>query len=138
MLGLRRRSPLDKVKTAVRDAVSYADEIASDERLRADLRAAMSHAAEARDRLKKDVADGSIAARLADDGKLRKNVSAMLDDLDSASDRVRHRNRHRLRNALLVLGSLGAVTAALPNVRRWMAARMSARSDSAVDVGMTV
>src|SRR5262245_25134355 len=34
MLGIKRQNQFDKVKDAVREAVSYADEIARDERLR--------------------------------------------------------------------------------------------------------
>src|SRR5262245_53817231 len=100
MLGVKRQSQMDKVKEALREAVSYADDIAGDERLRADLRAAMGHGAEARSRIRKDLAAGSIATRLANDRKLRKKIRAMLDDLDRASDRVRNRRRHRLRNAI--------------------------------------
>src|SRR5262245_52118474 len=102
MIG-SRQSQIDKVKAAVRDAVSYADELAADERLRSDLRGAMGHGVEARDRIRKDLAGGNVASRLANDRKLRRKLRAMLDDLDSASDRVRRRKSHRLRNALLVL-----------------------------------
>jgi hypothetical protein len=138
MFGIERQSRMDKVKAALREAVSYADEMASDERLRADLRAAVGHGAEARDRIRKDFEDGGIATRLANDSKLRKTIRAMLDDLDSASDRIRHKKRHRLRNGLLVLGSVGAAAAAIPNVRRWVARRTSGASQGAVDVGMAV
>ena len=36
---------------------------------------------------------------------------------------------------ILVLGSVGAVAAAIPNIRRWIADRTSARTDGAVNVG---
>ena len=138
MLGIKRQSQVDKVKAAVRDAISYADELAGDERLRADLRAAIGHGVEAQDRIKENLAAGSIATRLANDRKLRKKVRAMLDDLDSASDRLRRKRRHRVRNWLLVLGGVGAMTAALPNVRRWIARRPSAPTQSTADLGMTL
>lgn len=129
MVGIRRRSQIDKVRAALRDAVSYADEVAGDERLRDDLRAAMGHGLEARDRIRRDVADGSIATRLTNDRKLRRTVRAMIEDLDSATDRVRRRKRHRLRNGLLVLGGIGVVAAVVPNLRRWIGGRPSAASE---------
>ena len=137
MLGIKRRTQMDKMKAAVREAVVYIDGIAGDERLRGDLRAAMDHGGQARDRIRKDLAADGIATRLANDRKLRKKVRAMLDDLDSAGDRLRRPERHRLRNGLLVLGSVGAVAAAIPNVRRWIALRTSAQTDGAVHVGTT-
>jgi hypothetical protein len=137
MLGVKRRSQMDKVRTAVRDAVSYADEIVADERLRADVRAALGHGAEAGDRVRKDIAAGSIAERLVSDRKLRKKLRAVLDDLDSAGDRVRRKTSHRLRNTLLVVGSAGAVAAAIPNVRRWLATRTS-QPDGVGDTGATL
>jgi len=136
MLGVKKQGQMDKMRAAVRDAVAYVDEVAGDERLRADMRAAMGHGVEARDRIRKDVASGSIATRLANDRKLRKKIRAMLDDLDSASDRVRRRNRHRLRNGLLILGSVGAVAVAIPNLRRWVDGR--APGDEAVGAGTIV
>lgn len=135
MLGVKRQTQMDKVKSAVRDAIAYADEVAGDERLRDDLRAAMGHGVEARDRFRKDVAAGNIATRLANDRKLRKKVRAMLEDLDSASERVRRKKRHRLRNGLLVLGGIGAIAAAIPNLRRW--SRQPTSQDTA-EVGLTV
>jgi hypothetical protein len=138
MFAIKRQSRMDKMKAALLEAVSYADEMASDNRLRADLRAAMEHGAEARNRIRKGFEEGGISMRLANDSKLRKNVRAMLDDLDSASDRMHRKKRHRLRNGLLVIGSVGAMAAAIPNVRRWVAGRASGASEGAVDVGMAV
>ncbi|MGE5275264.1 MAG: hypothetical protein ACM3QU_16070 [Verrucomicrobiota bacterium] len=136
MLGAKKQSQLDRMRTAVREAVSYVDEIASDERLRADLRAAVGHGVEARDRIRMDVTSGSIATRLANDRKLRKKIRAVLDDLDNASDRLRRRNRRRLRNVLLILGSVGAAAVATPNVRRRLPGSALARET--VDGGTAV
>ena len=138
MFGVRKQTQMDKVKSAVRDAIAYADEVAGDERLRDDLRAAMGHGVEASDRLRKDVAAGNIATRLANDRKLRKKVRAMLEDLDSAGERVRRKKRHRLRNALLVLGGIGAMAAAIPNLRRWFSGRTIEPTQNTADVGLTV
>jgi len=118
MLSMTRQTQMDRMKAAAREAVAYVDEIANDEQLRKNLRSAMGHGAEARDRIRKDLADGDVATRLADDRKLRKTIRAMLDDLDGAGERMRRKNRHRLRNVLLVLVGVGAAAAAIPIVRR--------------------
>lgn len=137
MLGTKRQTQMDRVRAAVREAVTYIDEVAGDERLRGDLRSAMNHGDEARSRIRKDVTGDSVATRLANDRKLRKKVHAMLDDLESAGDRLRRKERHRLRNGLLVLGGIGAVAAALTGVRRWITGR-SARPEGAVEAGTTL
>jgi len=130
MLGVKRHTQMNKVKDAVRDAVAYVDEIAGDERLRADVRAAIAHGMEARQQVGKDVAAGAIATRLAHDRKLRKKVRAMLDDLDSAGERLRRKKRHRLRNALLLLGGIGAVAAVAPRARRWFGDSASGEAEA--------
>jgi hypothetical protein len=123
MLSLTKETQLDKAKKTLREVVSYADQIARDERLRADIRSAAAHGAKASERVKKDV-DGGISTRLAADRKLRRNLRAMLDDLDSASDRVRRRNSHRVRNALLMLvGAAAALVVAVPRIRLWLSDR---------------
>jgi hypothetical protein len=130
MLQVKRRSQMDKLRDSVRDAVAYLDEVARDEQVRADVRAAIDHGAQARDQIRKDIGEGSIATRLANDRKLRKKVRAMLDDIDSAGDRIRRRKRHRLRNALVLLGSVGAIAAVVPKMRRWIADRMTGESEA--------
>ena len=124
MLSRIKESQMDKAKNTLRDVVSYAQEVARDERLRADMRAALDHGTKASDRVKKDLDVGGISTRLAGDRKLRKNLRAMLEDLDDAGHRMRRRS-HRARNAVLVL--VGAVTAALafPRVRPWLTERTS-------------
>lgn len=123
MISLTRETQLDKARGALRDVVSYADEVVRDERLRADIRAAVGHGATATDRLKKSIADGGITTRLAGDKKLRKNLRALLDDLDSAGDRMRRKKRHRARNVLLMIAGTGAVIAAIPGIRHYLAQR---------------
>ncbi len=138
MLGVKRRTQMDRMKETVREAVAYIDEVAGDERLRADLRSAMNHGGEARDRVRKDMATDGLTTRIANDRKLRRKVRAMLDDLDSAGHRLRRRERHRLRNGLLVLGGTGALVAAILSARRRIADRASGRTDGALDVEMTL
>jgi len=123
MISLTRETQMDKARGALQDVVSYAHEVVRDERLRADIRAAVGHGATATDRLKKDIADGGITTRLARDKKLRKNLRALLDDLDSAGDRMRRKKGHRARNLLLIVAGTGAVMAAIPGIRQLLAQR---------------
>ena len=120
MLKLRRQSQLDKAKVSLREVVSYADSVVRDEALRADLLAAMGHGAEMSDRVRKDVDTGGIAKRLAHDKKLRKELRAAIDDLDSAGGRLRRRHEHRRRNVILIIAGAGAVAAIVPAARHWL------------------
>lgn len=138
MLSLTRESQLDKAKGTLRDVVSYADQVIKDERLRADIRAALGHGAKAGARAKSDIDAGGITTRLASDKRLRKNLRALLDDLDNASDRMRHKKGHRARNLLLIVAGAGAVLAAVPNVRNWLAQRTSEPISGGMQGGTTV
>ena len=123
MLSLTRETQMDKAKDALRDVVSYADEVIRDERLRADIRAAVGHGTKAGDRVKKDIDAGGITTRLAADRKLRTNLRAMLDDLDSAGERVRRKQGHRARKVLFIVASTAAVVAAISTIRHFLTRR---------------
>jgi hypothetical protein len=120
MLKLRRRNQLDKAKASLREVVSYADSVIRDEALRADLLAAVGHGAQMGDRVRKDVDADGITKRLAKDRKLRKELRAVIDDLDSAGDRLRQRHDHRRRNVILIVAGAGAVAAMVPAARHWL------------------
>jgi hypothetical protein len=122
MFGLHRKSRAEKVKEALLSAASYADGALRDTSLHDDLRSAGDHGAVAMRRMRKNVGMSSLVIRLVEDKKLRKHMRAMLDDLDSAGDRIRGRKRHRLRNVLLLAG-VGSAVVAIPDVRRWVSAR---------------
>jgi hypothetical protein len=132
VLSLTRESQMDKARKTLRDVVSYADEVARDERLRADVRAAAGHGAKASERIKKDLDDGDPTGRLVSDKKLRRNLRALLDDLDSASDRVRRKKSHRVRNVLLMVAGVATTVAV---VRLWLSGR---RSHDATTTGESV
>ena len=122
LLTRSRDTQMDKAKRTMRDVVRYAQDVAQDERLRADVSAALGHGSKAGDRVKQDLASGGdgIYSRLADDKKLRRNLRAMLDDLDAAGDRLRRKESHRLRNAVLVVGGVVAAAVAIPRLRSWI------------------
>lgn len=111
---------MDKATNMMRDVVKYAQEAAQDKRLRADLRGALNHGSKASNRLKKDIRAGSTYSSLAADEKLRKNLRAMLADLDDAGSRIRRGRSHRIRNAVLVLAGAVAAALAFPRVRPWL------------------
>jgi hypothetical protein len=136
MLSLTRESRMDKAKEALREVISYADDVVRDERLRADIRAAVGHGANASDRVKRAIDTGGITTRLADDKKLRKDLRALLDDLDNASARLRRKKRHRARNVLLIVTSAGAALAVVPNVRRWLSSDGSEPASGSVRGGV--
>ena len=124
MLTRSRDRQMDKAKRTLQDIVRHAQQVAGDERLRADVGAALAHGSKATDQLKKDIQAGGIYSRLAADKKLRKNLRAMLDDLDAASNRVR-RKSHRLRNVVLMLAGVVASAVAFPKIR----ARLTERTE---------
>jgi hypothetical protein len=121
MLTLKRPNRMDKTKESLREVLSYTDRVMRDEALRADLLAAIGHGAELGDRVKNDVDADGITKRLANDKKLRKQVRAVVDDLESAGERLRQRRSHRVRNVILILAGAGAAAAMIPSVRRWFA-----------------
>lgn len=125
MLGRTKESQMDKATNMIRDIAKHAEDVARDRRLRADFRSALDHGSKASDRLKKDIGAGSIYSRLAADKKLRKNLRAMLDDLDDAGSRIRRGRSHRLRNALLAVAGAAAAALAFPRVRPWLEERAS-------------
>ena len=124
MLTRSKDTRMDKTKRTMQDVVRYAQQVARDERLRADMSAALAHGSKATGQLKKDIqAGGGIYSRLAADKKLRTNLRAMLDDLDTASNRMR-RKSHRLRNFVLMLAGVAAGAVAVPKI--W--ARLTVRT----------
>lgn len=123
MLTRSKDTQVNKAKRTFRDVVEYAQEVARDERLRADVGAALAHGSKAGEQLKNDIRAGGISSKLAADKKLRKNLRAMLDDLDAASTRVRRKKSHRLRNAALMLAGVVAAALAVPKIRPWLAQR---------------
>ena len=135
MLGLTRDTQMDKARKTLRNVVSYVEDVTGDERLRADVRDAAVHGAKASERVRKDLDGDGITSRLADDKKLRKNLRAMLDDLDSAADRVRGKKRHRTRNILVLFG---AIAAAFLVARLWLSGRLSDTSPDYTETAPTV
>jgi hypothetical protein len=119
---------MHKAKRTMRDVVEYAQKLARDERLRADVSAALAHGSRASDQLKMDIQAGGTYSTLAADKKLRKNLRAMLDDLDAASNRVRRKKSHRIRNFVLMLAGVVAAALAFPKIRPWLTENFGTRT----------
>ena len=124
MFGLRK-SRSEKATEALKEIVASANELLRDAQLRSDLQSAVVHGARATGRARDDADLTGITQRLAADKKLRKHLRAMIDDLDHASERVRRRGSHRVRNALLLVGGSGVALAAIPTTRRWIGERFA-------------
>jgi len=70
----------------------------------------------------KDIRADGIYSRLAADKKLRKNLRALLDDLDAAGNRVR-RKTHRVRTFVLMLVGVAGAALAFSKSRPWLTKR---------------
>ncbi len=128
MLGLRE-SKTKRAKEVLSDAISYADDLVHDERMRTELRSALDHGLTASQRLRDDSGIVGFRERFESDKKLRKSIRAMLDDLDRAADRARQRTSHRFRNTILVLGGAGMAIVGVVGSRRWVEAHWSVTSN---------
>ena len=120
MLSLTRETQMERAKKTLRDVITHAENVVRDERVRADIRAAAAHGAKASEQVKKDVDAGGRLSRLAEDKKLRRNLRAMLDDLDHASDRMRRKKGHRVRNIIAGVALAVVALALLPRLRIWL------------------
>lgn len=109
-----------KTREALRHALTYADAVARDDRLRADVRSAISHGQATAKELLTDVRASRLPMRLVWDDDLRDGVRALLDDLDHAASRARRKSHPRVRKLLMLTGAAGLAAAATPRVRRWV------------------
>jgi hypothetical protein len=123
MLTRTRETQIQRATRTTRDIVEYAREVARDERLRADVSAALAHGSKASQQLKTNLQMGGTYSTLATDKKLRKNVRAMLDDLDAASSRLRRKKSRRGRALVLMLAGAVAAALAFPRIRPWLTER---------------
>jgi hypothetical protein len=124
---------MKKVKEALREGVSYTQDLICDEGLRSDIRSALVHGAQAGDRVRRDIDVAEMTSRLASDRHLRRNVRELLDDLDSAGDRIRRRPTRRLRSAFAIAIGSGVIVAVVLPVRRWLGDHASGNGRMSLD-----
>jgi uncharacterized membrane protein len=97
--------------------------LSRDKKFRKQLVSALSHGAVARRRAQRKMGLTAFASRLAADMQLRRELSTMSKNLQTAWGRVEKKRSHRTRTTLLVLG--GAATAVgLVQSRGWIRDRM--------------
>jgi hypothetical protein len=104
MNARKRRHLKNRTKTTF----VYLDELMRDERLRTNIASAVGHGMVAAERIRKGSGLRGAGDRIVSDPKLRKNVRALLHDLEEAGERVQRKPTHKLRNLVLVLGVGGA------------------------------
>jgi len=122
-----------------RRALEQADELLRDEDFRANVRRAAKHGSETAHRVRKGSGLTGAGDRIAHDERLRKNLRALLVDLDRAGERVRHRPRHRLRNAMLGLASATGVAVLARRARNWtQGPRSDATLEETIEVDVPV
>jgi hypothetical protein len=101
----------------------YVERAFTDEKVRNDVRDAISAAREIYDELIGNRGVTTIAARVASDKDVQENLKRAIDDLRSAADRVQGKQSHTARNVVLfsgiVIGVLfNPVTG--PATREWL------------------
>jgi uncharacterized membrane protein len=119
-----RRKAME-VKEQIAGGAELAAILARDKKFRKQLLAAIGHTESARRRVASRLGMVATARGLAADEELRRELREASNNLRQAWSRVERKRGHRLRNTLLVLvGAAAATAAALPQSRRWIAARL--------------
>lgn len=101
----------------IKDAAKETDRLIRDGRLRSVAGSAADHGATAAKRVRKAGGLMNVGELLLSDRKLRRNLRALVGDLDRVGRRVRRKKRHRLRNTLALAAGGGALVAAVPGAR---------------------
>jgi hypothetical protein len=113
-----------KLKDRASDARPYVERALKDERVREDVKSAITTAREIYDELLGGRDVPAAAARVATDRDIQDNLRGAIEDLRDAADRISGRSAHKSRNTALlmtgiVLGVLfNPVTG--PATRRWL------------------
>jgi uncharacterized membrane protein len=123
---LRRKAT--EAKESAASGAEFALALAKDKKFRKQLLSAIGHAESARRRATSHIGLVAASKRWAADDELRQELRAAGENLRHVWSRVEKPRSHRLRNTLLVsIGACAATAAALPQVRRWIAARLPQR-----------
>jgi uncharacterized membrane protein len=118
-----KRTKTKALKNNAASATELATALAKDRKFRKQLASALGHGIVARRRAARRIGFAAAVARLSADPKLRRELQAMVKNLDRAWTRVEKKRSNRLRNTLLaVAGAGGAAAAALP-ARKWLSGR---------------
>ena len=119
-----RNTRMAKLRDRASDARPYIERALTDERVREDVKSAISTAREIYDELLGGRAVTSVAARVATDKDIQQSLRDAIEDLRDAADRVQSGAGHKGRNTTLLL--TGIVLGVLfnpvtgPGTRRWL------------------
>jgi uncharacterized membrane protein len=114
------------VTEAAGSAVEYVDPLATDEKLRTRLIAALTAAQAARAQVQRQAGMAGMARRLASDPILRAHLRETVKQLAAAQKRARKIRSHRFRNAVLVVAGAGTAVAAIPRLRKAVSSPLEA------------
>jgi uncharacterized membrane protein len=136
-----KRTKTKALKNNAASATELATRLAKDRKFRKELASALGHGVLARRRAKRRIGFTAAMARLSGDQKIRREVQAMVKNLDKAWTRFEKKRSHRLRNTLIAVGTGGAAAAALP-ARKWLSGRRGGTSprtiEASIEVGVPV
>jgi uncharacterized membrane protein len=124
----RKRSAAD-VTADARDKVSAYGRLAHDEKLRRQLAAAVASGRAAQQRAKTQFGPLGIATRLGSDPVFRAQVAEAIVQIQNAKGRIERNQSHKARNAVLFLGGVGMVIAAVPGLRHALLGKVRGGSD---------
>jgi uncharacterized membrane protein len=114
----RIKSAREVVSETVDSISPHVERIATDEKLRQRLLAAVAAALVARQRARRQIGSLGVAARLGADPVLRAQALEAISQLQQARRRMQKKNNsHKTRNIVLILTAGGVVVAALPSIR---------------------
>jgi len=132
-------SKASRVYGAADSIKPYVERAMSDEKLRSDIFRAMRTANELYRELMSDREPVRIATRVATDDDVRDKLREAIDDLRSASDRLKGKSDHSTRNTVLLLTgiTLGLLYNPItgPETRRFIKEMLSGPSQSYGEAG---
>jgi hypothetical protein len=114
----------DRARDRAGDVKPYIERALKDERVREDVKSAISTAREIYDQLLGGKQFTAAAARVATDKEIQENLRDAIEDLRDAADRIQGKSSHGTRNATLLLTGIALgilfnpVTG--PGTRRWL------------------
>ncbi len=114
----------DRAKDRAQDMRPYIERAFKDERVREDVKSAVSTAREIYEQLMGGRQLTAAAARMATDKEIQEALRAAIDDLRDAADRIQGKSSHSGRNTTLLLTGItlgilfNPVTG--PGTRRWL------------------
>jgi uncharacterized membrane protein len=132
----RNRSATSAVTGAAESLSPYADQLATDEKLRERLVAAVGAALAARQRARRQAGLIGLARRLGSDPILREQLTEVVVQLQAARQRVNKNRSHRRRNSLLFASGVGVAVAAIPSVRQGLMSKIRGSGNDWADASL--